>query len=316
MQVRGVTVDIFRGDITEVDAEAIVNPANGQLIMDEGLAGVIKKKGGVLIAEEAARQKPVLPGNAVVTSAGALKGKFVIHAVTVDANGHTNELILRSALASALRCAEERQWASVALPALGCGAGGFPVMGAAKITAQEILRFARFEARTVRRILLCLLADDVYQCFLKEVPGYIEHIQNHLGLGPYLTVDIIIEQPQGLVVIERTNPPYGLALPGGFVDYGESLETAARREAREETNLDLINLRQMHTFSEPGRDPRFHTVSTVFIAQGKGIPRAGDDAKGLRIVPYERLLAATYAFDHKEIIRIYLQNCRGKGDIN
>lgn len=123
---------------------------------------------------------------------------------------------------------------------------------------------------------------------------------------PFVTVDMIIELPEGMVVIERRNPPYGWALPGGFVDMGESLEDAARREAMEETNLNLEDLRQMHTYSDPKRDPRFHTVSTVFIARGVGVPKSGDDAKSLKIVPYDDLLKIDYAFDHKQVVRDYL----------
>lgn len=123
---------------------------------------------------------------------------------------------------------------------------------------------------------------------------------------PYVTVDMIIELPQGIVIIERRNPPFGWALPGGFVDVGESLEDAARREAKEETNLDLVDLIQMHTYSDPNRDPRFHTVSTVFIAQGRGRAQSGDDAKNLKIVDYADLLSIDYAFDHKEVVKDYL----------
>ena len=110
---------------------------------------------------------------------------------------------------------------------------------------------------------------------------------------------------EGIILIERSNPPYGWALPGGFLDYGESLEQAAVREAKEETNMGLENLRQFHTYSKPGRDPRFQTVSTVFIATGKGIPQFGDDAKSLKIVRYDDLSNLDYAFDHKEIIKEY-----------
>lgn len=129
---------------------------------------------------------------------------------------------------------------------------------------------------------------------------------------PFVTVDMIIELPQGIVVIERRNPPYGWALPGGFVDVGESLEDAARREAKEETNLDLVDLRQMHTYSDPKRDPRFHTVSTVFIAQGRGQAQSGDDAKNLKIVDYADLLKIDYAFDHKEVVKDYLDRRAGR----
>ena len=124
---------------------------------------------------------------------------------------------------------------------------------------------------------------------------------------PFVTVDAIIELKEGIVVIERLNPPYGWALPGGFVEYGESLEAAVKREAKEETNLTLTGICQMHTYSDPKRDPRFHTVGTVFIAQAKGVPKSGDDARALRIVALKDLLKLKLVFDHKKIIRDYLE---------
>ena len=97
--------------------------------------------------------------------------------------------------------------------------------------------------------------------------------------NPISTVDIIIEvDPKGIVLIKRKNPPYGWAIPGGFVDYGESLEMAAVREAKEETNLDMKIIRQFHTYSDPKRDPRHHSISTVYIAKAEGKPQAKDDA--------------------------------------
>ncbi len=140
--------------------------------------------------------------------------------------------------------------------------------------------------------------------------GKLHHTENR----PYVTVDIIIEMEKGVVLIERANPPYGWALPGGFVDYGESLEAAARREAKEETSLELTELRQFHTYSAPERDPRFHTISTVFTAEGKGEPRSGDDAKNLKVVPADDLLKIDYAFDHKRIIADYLKYKAGSKD--
>ncbi len=130
--------------------------------------------------------------------------------------------------------------------------------------------------------------------------------------NPIPTVDIIIETPRGIVLIERKNPPYGWALPGGFVDYGESLEDAAKREALEETSLNVQLKRQFHTYSDPDRDPRHHTISTVFIAEADGVPVAMDDAKNIGIFTEENL-PEDLAFDHKRILRDYFQWKKKRG---
>jgi len=122
--------------------------------------------------------------------------------------------------------------------------------------------------------------------------------------NPLPTVDIIIECNDGIVLIERKNPPAGWALPGGFVEYGETLESAAMREAREETGLDVELVRQFHTYSDPKRDPRHHSISTVFIARAKGEPSAGDDARAARIFRRDNL-PDRIAFDHRDIIDDY-----------
>jgi 8-oxo-dGTP diphosphatase len=126
--------------------------------------------------------------------------------------------------------------------------------------------------------------------------------------NPVPTVDIIIElsdRPgRPIVLIERQNMPYGWALPGGFVDYGESLETAARREALEETNLVVQLVEQFYAYSDPQRDPRQHTLSQVFIAIATGTPQAQDDAKSLDIFALADL-PQSLCFDHGQILADY-----------
>jgi 8-oxo-dGTP diphosphatase len=123
--------------------------------------------------------------------------------------------------------------------------------------------------------------------------------------NPLLTVDIIIEMAGGgVILIERNNPPHGWALPGGFVDYGESLESAAMREAREETSLDVRLTEQFYAYSDPKRDPRHHTVSVVFIATADGVPLGADDAKVARAFS-EKEIPDALVFDHERILRDY-----------
>ena len=130
---------------------------------------------------------------------------------------------------------------------------------------------------------------------------------------PSVTVDIIIEMPDGgVVLIERLNPPFGWALPGGFVDYGETLEEAAIREAREETSLDVSLIEQFHTYSDPARDPRGHTISTVYIATATGTPRADDDAVAIGVF-VEGALPEPIVFDHSKILDDYFRRRIGKG---
>jgi 8-oxo-dGTP diphosphatase len=122
--------------------------------------------------------------------------------------------------------------------------------------------------------------------------------------NPFPTVDIIIEHHGGIVLIRRKNPPYGWALQGGFVDYGECLEDAAVREAREETSLEVSNLRLLGCYSDPARDERMHTISTVFVADGRGHLQAADDADHASVFLLEDL-PAPLCFDHARILDDY-----------
>ncbi len=133
--------------------------------------------------------------------------------------------------------------------------------------------------------------------------------------NPIPTVDIIIElidrPDRPIILIERRNEPLGWALPGGFVDYGESLETAAVREALEETGLTVKLVEQFYAYSDPQRDPRQHTFSQVFIATATGTPQAQDDAKNLDIFSLAAIPTGL-CFDHSQILADY-QRYRWEG---
>jgi ADP-ribose pyrophosphatase YjhB (NUDIX family) len=126
------------------------------------------------------------------------------------------------------------------------------------------------------------------------------------GEHPLPTVDLIIRKGDRVVLIRRRYPPHGWALPGGFVDVGESLEMAALREGREETSLEIHLVRQFHSYSDPARDPRRHTVTTVFIAEGEGELRAADDAAEAGVFGREDL-PEPIVFDHAQILEDYFE---------
>jgi 8-oxo-dGTP diphosphatase len=120
--------------------------------------------------------------------------------------------------------------------------------------------------------------------------------------NPAPTVDTVILLPgDRVVLVRRRNPPHGWALPGGFVDGGERLDQAAAREALEETGLSVTLLEQFHSYSDPRRDPRRHTISTVFIAAAEGEPAGGDDAAEARAFRWDAL-PEDLVFDHREIL--------------
>ena len=132
--------------------------------------------------------------------------------------------------------------------------------------------------------------------------------------NPYPTVDVIVDIGGKIVLVNRKNPPCGWAIPGGFIDYGESAEDAATREIREETGLDVTDLTQFHAYSDPNRDPRFHTITILFTAKASGTPSAGDDASLAGIFGEEEL-PSPLAFDHSMILADYFlskTSCKGK----
>ncbi len=131
--------------------------------------------------------------------------------------------------------------------------------------------------------------------------------------NPYPTVDIIIYTPEGQVVlIERKNSPKGWALPGGFVDYGESVEEAAKREAREEIGVEVELEALLGVYSSPDRDPRHHTITVVFMAPllDGSLIKAGDDAQNASLFSLDSL--PTMAFDHKRILEDFKKRMEGE----
>lgn len=312
MLIRNIEVEVVLGDITEMEVDAIVNAANNLFVMGGGVAGAVKRKGGSIIEEEARQKGPKSVGDAVITSAGSLKAKYVIHAVTMKMDFITNEDIIRKATFNTLLLAQQKGIKSVAFPALGCGVGGFSYEAAAKIMAQEVFHYIMEVPNPVlRKILFVLFHKDAFDIFERNVCGYLQYITDKLSQGPFITVDGVIEYKGGIVMIERSNPPLGWALPGGFLDYGESVEEGVRREVKEETNLEFVDISLLGVYSSPKRDPRFHTVSVVFYGRGEGELKADSDAKDVKIFKLDHL-PDKIAFDHRSIIEDYRRLSLGK----
>jgi len=129
---------------------------------------------------------------------------------------------------------------------------------------------------------------------------------------PYLATDSIIkvfdgERFLGIVLIERKNEPHGIALPGGFVEVGERVEEACVREMKEETGLDITIEKLLGIYSDPKRDPRFHTASAVFVSRAQGMPQGGDDAKRAFVVKLEEIPWDALLFDHAKMLKDFLR---------
>jgi 8-oxo-dGTP diphosphatase len=124
--------------------------------------------------------------------------------------------------------------------------------------------------------------------------------------NPYPTVDVVVATAGGIVLVERKNPPHGWALPGGFIDYGERVEDAARREVREETGLDVELVHLLGVYSDPSRDPRHHTMTVVYVGRAEGVPRGGDDAARAEVFD-PRDLPGPLCFDHDRVVEDYLE---------
>ncbi|MCD6407839.1 NUDIX domain-containing protein, partial [bacterium] len=244
-------------------------------------------------------------GDAIFTDGGNLNSKYVIHTATMEMDFKTDYKIIERCMENSLKLTEKLNIKSISFPALGCGTGKLKIEKVSKIMIEKSLEFIS-QKTNLENINFVLYKKSDFEIFSRVAEEYLVNLAKKTYKNPVPTVDIIIEMNGGIVLIERKNYPYGWALPGGFVEYGESLEMAAVREAKEETGLEIYDLKQFRTYSEPGRDPRLHTISTVFIAKGKGKLEARDDAKNVKIFKRDKL-PETFAFDHKKIIEDYYE---------
>jgi len=161
-------ITLYQGDITQLDTDVIVNAANNHLWMGAGVAGAIKRAGGAEIEQEAVSKGPILVGEAVVTGAGRLKARYVIHAAAMGQDLRTDAEKIRAATANSLKQAEELGLKSIAFPALGTGVGGFPYEEAAKVMIQTIREHLAGET-SLEEVVLVLYGQRAYDAFAEEL---------------------------------------------------------------------------------------------------------------------------------------------------
>jgi O-acetyl-ADP-ribose deacetylase (regulator of RNase III) len=158
----GLKIKLVQGDITDLEVDAIVNAANSHLWMGAGVAGAIKRKGGKEIEDEAMKKGPIPIGEAVVTSAGKLKAKYVIHAAVMGQDLTTNEEYIKNATLNSLKKAEELKIKSIAFPAFGTGVGGFPIDICAQIMLDQVKDFSK-KTKYLREVLFVLFDKKSYE---------------------------------------------------------------------------------------------------------------------------------------------------------
>jgi O-acetyl-ADP-ribose deacetylase (regulator of RNase III) len=167
-KVDSLTIRLIEGDICERDVDAIVNAANNRLWMGGGVAGAIKRRGGTEIEREATAKGPIAIGESVVTGAGQLKARHVIHAAVMGADLATNADYIRSATLSALARAKDLDLRSIAFPALGTGVGGFPLGECARIMHEAVLAHAK-GGTTLETVEFVLFGREAYQAFVSAL---------------------------------------------------------------------------------------------------------------------------------------------------
>lgn len=168
IRVLDATIEIIQGDITDMDVDVIVNPANNHLWMGGGVAGALKSKGGEEIEKEAVKQGPVKVGSIVITSGGKLKAKHIIHAAAMGQDLRASEKSIRTATRNSLQFAEEKGLQSLAFPAIATGAGGFSPHQCAQIMLEEAIEFLT-NTETIRQILFVLLDQETYDVFKEQL---------------------------------------------------------------------------------------------------------------------------------------------------
>lgn len=161
-------IEVVKGDITKTDTEVIVNAANNSFWMGAGVAGAIKAAGGDIIEKEAVRKGPVMPGEAVYTTAGKLPFKLVIHAAVMGQDLRTSDKYIRQATISSLNIAENLNIESIAFPAFGTGVGGFPLKACANIMITAVRGYEPL-AKRIRRVQFCLFDEYGYSLFLERL---------------------------------------------------------------------------------------------------------------------------------------------------
>lgn len=165
LKIKQASVLVERGDITDWEVDAIVNAANSTLAMGTGVAGAIKRKGGVIIEEEAVRQGPIEVGEAVLTTAGNLAATHVIHAAAMGPDLKTDAAKITAATKSSLQLADKHRITSIAFPALGTGVGGFPPAKAAEVMVTAVLDHLQSGASPLQRVVFVLYQDEAYKAF-------------------------------------------------------------------------------------------------------------------------------------------------------
>ena len=168
---RSTLIRIVQGDITEVDCDAVVNAANNHLWMGAGVAGAIKRKGGVEIQREAVAQGPIPVGEAVLTGAGKLRARFVIHAAAMGQDLKTGETEIREATRNSLLRAEEKGLRSISFPALGTGVGGFPLSDAARVMIKAVCDHVDAQESGLEEVEFVLFDAPALAAFEKVLEG-------------------------------------------------------------------------------------------------------------------------------------------------